>query len=1008
MQNLSEMSEVCLWKLAVEACGREDDGSVSNEQIWQLVHLLLLSLGQFAPDYKRIVFSPEQKADRDARVRDAFSKIPQLDGSWTVVEFFEMLKSSATGEYLFHTKQQADAVESKPSTGVPAAFDSTEFQDSGAIKELARRIRLFASTWNGDLKYYAPYFPVLNASMTGKSRMISELPSREGIFTFPVCLRLETHADYRPPRSGRLADWATKEEKDPIKFTRESCAFLEISLRMFKDWLLRLPQLTAQPNSSPYTKKSLKELAVDWDEYLKMHANTIWEPLAAEVRASSQDVTLQSTLSSTVLDIVKLSSARLSLLVNEVTSAFEAHSSDYSSSGESQPVFVYVIDEASQLKLESPSFNGLTLFRRALSGIPRGERRQGCLLFCLLTDTVSKVSNFSPASELGESLRLINGARLFPPFTVVDTVDVWADKARSTKVTDTRDTTRTLYQIRNACFSDERMRNKEAQAGEKNQAAVVVQDALTVDLIESYEFMATFGRAGLYAHLIGIDAMPLDQGGPAKVHDLMMTKLLRRIPGATATETIVRRVPDDDEVPNFADKDRQNSLTSDRLPYTQTEVVGALGAIASIDVCAGTVMAADVSAGHMRLIYGISKLRKDVYTFEVSEPVLALAGHELIGNYIGWRTVLSKFVATQLNGATQLGIRGEHGFQFLVLMAYQECMGFSFSKRLPVSLSFPCIRLTEFLERFFGETMHKVSKTTQTAWSHMKESLKDAVVRPNQFVRTEEAPSLEMAYEHFLRGTVVWCKNNQKAIDFFFPFHNLDDKMGLPRLPREFNISNKLLVADVHESIDQNCSKDLQPNRGMVGNSIKHDRRDGSSSAFITKSGINFFIAQIKVGQDCTTISQKAKFMNSVDKVGDIQNQSHPSVLLLCEFKNNTSAEQFVHPSKVAGSSTGMFNRVKTRVSRHIQNNKLCPLVIRCQRLRSNDRFVVFLRDLRPSHILTGNADEIAQIDDEFSRLIEPQRKILMNKNIDSMDLPQLRNMCRTQPCGFKFSKNLD
>jgi hypothetical protein len=56
--------------------------------------------------------------------------------------------------------------------------------------------------------FYAPYAALINASMTGKSRLVMEL-GNHGVFVMLICLRLDDHpnSNDRPPRTPFLADY---------------------------------------------------------------------------------------------------------------------------------------------------------------------------------------------------------------------------------------------------------------------------------------------------------------------------------------------------------------------------------------------------------------------------------------------------------------------------------------------------------------------------------------------------------------------------------------------------------------------------------------------------------------------------------------------------------------------------------------------------------------------------------------------------------------------------------
>ena len=955
MTLLGEIDIPNLWEDAIRAYDPGMGPDLRLRRTWKEIFFALSSLARHAPNFKMIAFE-EKKELLEKNVKMALEKVPVASGQWTVSEFINRLVDDE-GNYLFHVKTSVTRKKTQnvPAPhGVAAAFDSTRFQDSGSVSHLIERVRTYALKWNGE-DYYAPYCPILNASMVGKSRLISELPNH-GVFIFTVCLRPETDPEYRPPRSGPVADWATKDAKDPILFTQQTCFFLECVLDLFKDWL-SLRSETEQTD--------LVSAAKAWEKYQKDNQKKIWDTVNAKIETATRTISNAEGLANTIEVIISNSQSRMESVLKKIHDLLAQWVSDYVFSESKRTLFLFVVDEAKQLKLDEGAMNGFTLFRRALRAFPIASEEVP-LLFCLLTDTSSKVSNFSPAAEVSNSARILKGPHLlFPPFTVVNSIDVWADRARFTQVQQGAGVKTILHQIRNSCV-DPDLQSDELDAGPADPL-IALQGTLTVEILETYEYMATYGRAGLYAQLIGMKLDPLNQAGPSKLHQLLKVKLLRRL---QSSHCVTR---DDEDAKSFNSSDKVD------IQVSQQEVIGVLGAVSAISVSACSVLATEVSAGHIRLILAISKLGNYVFTFEVSEPVLALAAHELIC-YMGWPTVLSKLAATQFNGATQLGIRGEYAFGFLALMAYQICMGFNttsdFLTTIPIAIrSFPCLPLIEFLQRFLGETMRRVSAETEEAWIQMQTIFKYASVRPNQIVRVETAPSLEMVYENFLRGTLICCKKNQQGIDFVIPVNNPGFSRHTQALPSSFMVSNETLVANTHARLGA-CRVDLNPTRGRI------NLRDRllNPRTLILEEDMTFILVQVKTGKSLSSIADKVEVLDQIDNLS-LANGFQPNIVLLCELRNAESPEQ----------------ERKEPISRNPQS--ICPLAVRGQKRQLNDRFAIFSRDLKPSDIWTdSNPGLTARMDEEFSRVLEPQRNLLHNKNIDRMDLALLPEMCRTQP----------
>ena len=155
-----------------------------------------------------------------------------------------------------------------------------------------------------------------------------------------------------------------------------------------------------------------------------------------------------------------------------------------------------------------------------------------------------------------------------------------------------------------------------------------------------------------------------------------------------------------------------------------------------------------------------------MYTFEVSEPVLALAAHRiLMDEIIPWKTAIEKFILTAVRSTTSIGFRGEVAAQVLCLMAWQVVL-----KSRKVIYEFPCIPLWDYINALLGDLKSQLAEEDVVS---LKAVFKTHVVRVNQFVKTFAPPSATMLKEYFLRASAVYCVENQAVIDLAIPAADL-------------------------------------------------------------------------------------------------------------------------------------------------------------------------------------------------------------------------------------------
>jgi hypothetical protein len=433
------------------------------------------------------------------------------------------------------------------------------------------------------------------------------------------------------------------------------------------------------------------------------------------------------------------------------------------------------------------------LLRRAMRALPYNTSSR-VHVFCIVTDTISRLANFSPAKRWAGSIRLTDGGlQLFPPFTLFKTIDLWwkrfegvsiSCRARGNSVlhairTVWRDEEQSVESARETnvqlppaaeCMQDEMSESEDqadrpdmmeildGESSENGETQEIEKPAETTSMqIETAEIMeadstsALSGNTSLrncltLALLLSFEFMaafgrPMYFGfyqyrpnnKAVGTVALLMAKLL----GGTA-----------------AGKQKHGH-------FTKGQALGVLGGLVSYEVSASSSLASELSSEYMRLIAGISDDRECVYTLEVSEPCLALAAHSLIlASTITWSVILRKFRSCVLRSTTSIGFRGEVAAQIILVMAFQSLLKTKLKNGFLVA--FPEFTAEEFLLALFGQLEFNIP-------AKVRARLKLCFVRLYQFVKTFADPNARMLFEYFIRGGAIYCKEMQNAIDLIIP-----------------------------------------------------------------------------------------------------------------------------------------------------------------------------------------------------------------------------------------------
>ena len=620
------------------------------------------------------------------------------------------------------------------------AFDRPKFHNFEYVRLLNETFADYARTWKVSNNYYAPYSAIVNASMTGKSRMLDEI-SKEGVFTFTVCLRPQHEHYYRPPRTPRIADWLLQRPgPDLLAVTAEYCAFFEACLTMLDRWL-QVKITDHLPTRDPV------RLAIEWQH--EVASPSFWDHVMFEVDKrkelilSPEDkfVPLIDGGPNTIGVVQYFKENRLNQIVVNIEKHMHLLLGTKQLPSDSLHI-LFIFDEARKM-IDAGSF---VPFRRSMRVFPSSSSSQ-LNIFCTMTDTASKVSNLAPAKPYDPSERANGvGMDLFSPFTVIKSLDLWWDQARHIPV----------HSLPPESFNASEkivdevlavLMNRSACPQTPNQPGTIpFGSILNMRLLDRLDVAAMFGRPAFLSFLYFRNQVNEDVGGNKALINLMQAKLAK-MPSM--------KIPKD--------------ITDDAL-------VAILGHLVSIEVCASSRSAANMASGHMRLVAAVSCDRQSVFTLETAEPVLALAAHELIrSNKITWDALLSKFIDLELSTATMTGFRGEVGIQVLIIMAMQKWLFAQLDHNRVPELTLPSVDMWNYLSILLGGIDERNLDSNATG---LKNDLMRMYVRPYQVVKTFVEPTTKMLYEGFIRGNAIYCRENQKAVDalvpVFLPKDNFD------------------------------------------------------------------------------------------------------------------------------------------------------------------------------------------------------------------------------------------
>jgi hypothetical protein len=526
--------------------------------------------------------------------------------------------------------------------------------------------------------------------------------------------------------------------------------------------------------------------------------------------------------------------------------------------------------------------------------------------------------------------------------------------------------------------------------------------------MERAQFMALFGRPVHFSFIMQGETGENEEYVVEELLNFLKKKLLKEPQGGTAEPGYgwkTRKSMDMDEE-LVADFGEDQILPEKGNPkfYTQTQVVAVLGSIASIEVNAGSRMASELVSGHLRLAAAVTKLRKFIYTFEVSEPMLALTAHNLIiSGKMPWNVVIDKFNATTLNNSTATGYRGELGFQLLGLMAWQKFLLTEKVENEPLT-RFPALSAVLYLENLFGIELvelearaeaiskeicapggRKTPVLSEGVLDNLRERVRDLEVQgtgsrqkwkdPQVVAMMGKEPGARVKVACVtLNSARAWSKLKNKF------------KRGRVRVFQFVKVIGEVTKAMLVEFFIRGSAIVCRNNEGVVDIIIPvfFPLFEGD---IISADRMGSIVVQVKLRANFCSESEKVQWLDHTDDLAFLVNSDVPSVGIFCEF-GSQSAESFA-------PNASDLPKTRRDDSARFGTPKLVVFDRRMDTVSSGGcHYGLFIRRLSVSDIFP--LDRQAQ--EAFQRLLESTIDPSESKNVDILFRKDIREMFKTQP----------
>jgi hypothetical protein len=240
----------------------------------------------------------------------------------------------------------------------------------------------------------------------------------------------------------------------------------------------------------------------------------------------------------------------------------------------------------------------------------------------------------------------------------------------------------------------------------------------------------------------------------------------------------------------------------------------------------------------------------------------------------------------------------------------------------------------------------------------MKSDLQRGYMRIFQFVKTFVEPSVDMLFENFIRGSGIYCRENQKAVDSIVP-------IGYPGCP----VSRTTESAQVKKTCPD-------PTLEQCESSDKLPTADPAKRLMFIADKMGAFLIQVKLRKRYETPKQKESWLESIptlDVLKEISALSNPCIALFLELGwSDFNGIGGPEPKKARES---LFEVVETDFG-----------------------YAIFVRINRLSEIDMG----LITADGAFGRLLESLIDPADSSRIPEENRPAIRRMFKTQPYMIK------
>ena len=589
-------------------------------------------------------------------------------------------------------------------------FQDLEIQFRSPIDDPLDGLGLFSKAMSANAQkwskfdYYSPYTALVQASGTGKSRMLLEYGKRA--WAFYICLRPHCSTGF-PPRSpiadvllennGQL-DWTVKayfnahgineglsDRIDDLAakglgYTVKYVCFLSACVHSLHEYIenckkdkIAIQEAKANWISSQVFKT--KEAKQFWDQIAVKTAGVYGSVIEDAEKMTPAEFSWEVT-------VLQASSGRLAKACEMLRDSESEFRGEPAAAGNRHELPVlFAFDEASafvrhKLNSSEETRNAFDYLRYALHFLPEYTKNARKIpFFGLFTDTMGSLANFSPTEVRDPSLRFIRSNRLFEPY--------WA--------------------LSNWNFSSD------------EPAEIVSVDAKA-------EHMANSGRALWQAtyRTCKKNSTPVEA----------LSTLVRQY----GCPKLIQDHPDAVKAPSHE------------------QMLAVIGSRLALNFSATSKLSHELSRAYMAVCYGVEASRNMSVVGYPSEPVLALASQELMRrDAFSWKNISAHVIQSLQNGWVEEGPRGEFAWQIMAAEAWDRCTADDETARITGA------SIGNFFRALIGpDNVKKIEEQASECGSADK---LDAVFRAPthflQFVEVESSPTIEKLQCYSKRPTIL-------------------------------------------------------------------------------------------------------------------------------------------------------------------------------------------------------------------------------------------------------------